>query len=176
MKTVSKKLILGLMVMIFAVMPVQAATTAPAKVVTAAKNCINENNKCIVIDQGAGKMYVMFKKSGKWTLVKSFRCVCGDYINPKCHYFLLRNKDTDKKSWRDGKLRWKYGMYVDCYEDAPMREMRIKSYVQKYSCKTKKWTTKKDGVNNNFGWAVCESNAKWLYENCKNGTAVMSVN
>lgn len=166
------------MVMVVAVMltiPAQAAGV-PNKVVKAAEQCVNENNKCIVIDQGANKMYVLYKKSGKWNVVKSFRCVCGDYINPKCHYFLLRNKDTDKKSWRDGKLRWKYGVYVDCYEDAPMREMRIKSYVQKYSCKTKTWTTKKGGVSNNMGWAVCESNAKWIYENCKNGTAVMSVN
>ena len=169
-------LLLVMVIAFSATTTTQAACTTPSKVKTAAKNCISETGWCIVIDQGANKMYVLKQtKTGKWKTEKSFRCVCSDYLNPKYHYFLLRNRSTDQRAWGDSKTRWSYGMLVDCHEDLMKRELRIQSYVQKYNKKTKKWVTKKDGVNNNFGWSVCEANAKWLYVNCKDGTAVMSV-
>ena len=59
-----KKKVLALalaLVLLFAVMPAysEAATTVPAKVATACKYCINENNKCVVVDLLASKIYVM---------------------------------------------------------------------------------------------------------------------
>ena len=172
-----KKKLLALalaLVLIFTVLPASytdAATTVPAKVTTACKKCINENGKCVVVDRQASKIYVMQKKGRSWSLVKSFKCICGDGMRSDYHYFLLRNKDTDRKTWRVGSDRYKYVITVDWYDE--LRTTTFHSYVQR---KVKGvWKTYKDGRHNYLGISVCETNAKWMFDNLGDGTAVEFV-
>lgn len=172
-----KKKLLALalaLVLIFTVLPASytdAATTVPAKVTTACKHCINENNKCVVVARLASKIYVMQKKGRKWSLVKSFNCICGDGMRSDYHYFLLRNRDTDRKTWRVGSDRYKYVITVDCYDE--LRTTTFHSYVQRKSGGV--WKTYKSRRLNYLGISVCETNAKWMFDNLKDGTAVEFV-
>lgn len=169
MRTVSKKmkLILLLMVMMFAVIPVQAA--APAKVIKAAEKCINENNRCIVVDNTAGRVYLLKKCKGKWTVKKDFRCTVGDRIDPKKHYHLLRNGDTDKAFYYEGGKMYSYGIGIDCYEEAPVRMLRFHSYGEKGG------RTYKSVKYNPNGIGMCIDNAYYIWRYYGNGTAVMGV-
>lgn len=148
--------------------PAQAASV-PAKVYKAAENCINENNRCIVVDNAAGKMYLLKKCKGKWEVKKSFKCTVGDYINPRKHYYLLRNKDTDKLAYKEGAKTFWYGMYIDCYEEAPIRTMRIHSYGEKGG------RTYKTVRHNPNGIGCCIDNAYHIWKYYGNGTAIMGV-
>ena len=132
MRTVSKKmkLILLLMVMMFAVMPVQAA--APAKVIKAAEKCVNENNRCIVVDNTAGRVYLLKKCKGKWTVKKDFRCTVGDRINPKKHYHLLRNGDTDKAFYYEGGK--KFAHTIDPKTGRPVQHSLLSATVLTDDC------------------------------------------
>lgn len=161
-------LLMALMVMASITVPAQAASV-PAKVYKAAENCINENNRCIVIDNSAGKIYLLKKCKGKWEVKKSFKCTNGDYINPRKHYHLLRNKDTDKLAYKEGNKTFWYGMYIDCYEEVQIRTIRIHSYGEKGG------RTYKTVRHNPNGIGCCIDNAYYIWRHYTNGTAVMGV-
>lgn len=159
-------------VMTMAAVPakVQAAAGAPAKVTQALKKAVDENGRTIVIDHQGERMYLFKKnKSGKWELKKSFRCVCGDYLRPDRHYHLLRNADTDKLTYKEGARLYSYGVYIDCYETAPTRAIRIHSYAEIGG------RVYKNGKKNNSGFAVCIDNAAYIWRYYSDGTAVMGV-
>ena len=159
-------MILLTMILMLTVLPVQAGTKVPARVRNAVNNCIDENGRCIVIDSSADKMYIFRKtKTGKWSLQDSFRCVCGDGLRTDRHYFLLRSKDTDRRTVRSGNRSWEYEVTIDCYEEPECKKLH--SYV------SVKGKVKKDHKSNNIGICICTKNAKFVYEKCKNGTAVM---
>lgn len=159
------------MVMVMAVMltiPAQAAGV-PNKVVKAAEQCVNENNRCIVVDNTAGRVYLLKKCKGKWEVKKDFRCTVGDRIDPKKHYHLLRNGDTDKAFYYEGGKMFSYGVVYDCYEEAPVRTVRFHSYGEK------KGKTYKSVKHNPNGIGMCIDNAYYIWRYYSNGTAVMGV-
>lgn len=161
-----------IMVMMFALVPttVQAASVS-CKVTKALKNCVDDNGRCIVIDQSAQKMY-LFKRNcttRKWELKKSFRCVCADRLDPGKHYLLLRNTDTDLRTYRKGSKTYQYGVYIDCYEEAPTKTMRIHSYPEI------KGKVYKGKGHNTCGFAICLDNAAYVWKYYGDGTAVMGV-
>lgn len=167
-----KKVIALFMVMVCVawIFPATAqAAEAPAKVTRALNRCVDDNGRCIVIDHNGQKMYLFKRncKSGKWELKKSFRCVCGDYLNPGKHYLLLRSEDIDLKTYKEGAKTYHYGVYIDCYEDVPANTMRIHSYAEI------KGKTYKDGKKNDVGFAVCIDNAYYIWKYYGDGTAVM---
>lgn len=160
-------MILLTMILMLSALPVQAGTTKiPARVRNAVNNCIDENGRCIVIDSSADRMYLFRKtKTGKWSLQESFRCVCGDGLRTDRHYFLLRSKDTDRRTVKSGNKSWEYEVTIDCYEEPECKKLH--SYV------SVKGKVKKDHKSNRFGICICTKNAKTVYEKYKNGTAVM---
>lgn len=161
-----------IMVMMFALVPttVQAASV-PCKVTKALGKCVDDNGRCIVIDQSAQKMYLYKRNctSGKWELKKSFRCLCADRLDPGKHYLLLRNDDTDLRTYRKGSKTYQYGVYIDCYEEAPTKGIRIHSYPEI------KGKVYKDKAHNTCGFAVCNENAAYIWKWYTDGTAVMGV-
>lgn len=166
--------ILLMMVVILSLVPVtrvDAAVKVPVKVTRALKDIVDENGRAIIIDQSAGRMHLYKRncKSQKWELKKTFRCICGDHLREDWHYFLLRNSDTDKRMWKDGCRTYGYGMYVDCYEEAPVRTVMIHSYVQIGG------TTYKTLKKNPTGISLCRENARYIYQYYGDGTAVMGV-
>jgi hypothetical protein len=132
---------------------------------------VDDNGRAIIIDQTAGKMYLYKRNctSGKWELKKSFRCICGDKLDPKKHYLLLRNEDTDLRAYGKGSKTYQYGVYIDCYEDIPAKTMRIHSYVEI------KGRVYKDKAHNTCGFAICLDNAAYVWKYYGDGTAVMGV-
>ena len=168
-----KKRIMALalvLVMMFALVPTTAqAASAPCKVTKALGRCVDDNGRCIVIDQSGQKMY-LFKRNcttRKWELKKSFRCICADRIDPGKHYLLLRNDDTDLRTYRKGSKTYQYGVYIDCYEEAPIKGMRIHSYAEIGG------KTCKDSKTNTCGFSICLDNAAYVWRWYGDGTAVM---
>lgn len=170
-----KKRILTLtlvLVMMFALVPTSAeAASVPCKVTKALNRAVDDNGRCIVIDHAGQKMYLFKRncKTGKWELKKSFRCLCGDRLDPGKHYLLLRNDDTDRRTYSEGAKTYHYGVYIDCYEEAPTRAIRIHSYAEikgkVYKCLKK----------NPTGFAICIDNAAYIWRYYTDGTAVMGV-
>lgn len=158
------------LIMMFALVPASAeAATIPCKVTKALNRAVDDNGRCIVIDQSGQKMY-LFKRnctSGKWELKKSFRCLCGDRLDPGKHYLLLRNDDTDLRTYRKGSKMYHYGVYIDCYEDVPAKTMRIHSYPEIQG------KVYKDKAHNTCGFAICLDNAAYVWKWYGDGTAVM---
>ena len=170
-----KKRIMALalvLVMMFALVPTTAqAASVPCKVTKALGRCVDDNGRCIVIDQSGQKMYLYKRNctSGKWELKKSFRCLCADRLDPGKHYLLLRNEDTDLRTYRKGSKTYQYGVYIDCYEEAPTKGMRIHSYAEIGG------KTCKDSKTNTCGFAICLDNAAYVWKWYTDGTAVMGV-
>lgn len=158
------------LVMMFALVPTTAqAASVPCKVTKALQKAVDDNGRAIIIDQTAGKMYLYKRNctSGKWELKKSFRCLCADRLDPGKHYLLLRNDDTDLRTYRKGSKTYQYGVYIDCYEEAPTKAMRI------HSCAEIGGKTYKDKAHNTCGFAVCLDNAAYVWKWYTDGTAVM---
>jgi hypothetical protein len=158
-------------VMMFIIIPADtnaATKKVPVKVMNAVNKCVDENGRCIVVDNSACRVYLFKKtKSGKWELKKDFRCTVGDYINPNKHYFLLRNADTDKLSYKEGSKTFYYGMYIDCYEEESVYPKRFHSYGEKGK---KVYKLVKHNPN---GIGLCVDNVYHIWKYYKNGTAVM---
>lgn len=149
------------------------ATTkkVPVKVMNAVKRCVDENGRCIVIDQKAEKMY-LFKRScktNKWELKKIFNCIVSEKLCKTKHYFLHRSSDFEHTSWGTETERWSYGIHIDCYE-VP-KDIILHGYTERLVGNT--WVKDKSRVGNNFGIATCEENARYIYRYYKDGTAVM---
>ena len=166
-------IMLLILAIVFTAVPVrtEAAAKVPAKVWTAVENCVNENGRCIVIDQARGKMY-LFKqdcRSGQWELKKSFRCIVADTMCRNKHYLLMRNNSIDQYAWGTENRRWSYGVHIDCYEKAYTN--MIHSYTE---ILTKKgWKTMKSSAWNDFGIGICEKNARYIWKHYCDGTALM---
>lgn len=159
-----------IMVMMFVLVPTTAqAVSVPCKVTKALKNCVDDNGRCIVIDQSGQKMYLYKRNCStrKWELKKSFRCICADRLDPGKHYLLLRNDDTDLRTYRKGSKTYQYGVYIDCYEDVPAKTMRIHSYPEI------KGKVYKDKTHNTCGFSICLDNAAYVWKWYTDGTAVM---
>lgn len=173
MKKKMRKMLLAMLVLCLIVpvlLPARAEAAkvrVPGKIMQATENCVNENGKCIVLDPSADRMYVFKEKSGKWRLAKSFRCLVGDGLCTYRHYFLLRSRSTDRKKIKEGGRTYRYVINIDCYEE--MYHGQIHSYAEV------RGKVKKCRMDNLFGISVCRSNAKWIYEHCGDGTAVMMV-
>jgi hypothetical protein len=160
------------LVMMFALVPTGAqAASVPCKVTKALQKAVDDNGRAIIIDQTAGKMYLYKRNctSGKWELKKSFRCICGDRLDPKKHYLLLRNEDTDLRAYGKGSKVYEFGVYVDCYEEPPIKAIRIHSYAEI------KGKVYKDSAHNTCGFAICLDNAAYVWRWYGDGTAVMGV-
>lgn len=156
----------------FTSMKTEAATKIPAKITQALEEAVNENNRTIIIDQSKEKIY-LFKKNckGVWILKKTGRCIVSQKFCKKKHYVLMRNDDTDIYAWGCDKERWAYGMVVDCYEKPTT--IVIHSYTERYTGKT--WVKDKSRAGNNFGVAVCESLARYIWKYYTDGPAVMGI-
>lgn len=160
-----------ILAIVFTAVPVrtEAAAKVPAKVTAALKRAVDDNGRAIIIDQ-SGKMMYLYKrnsKTRKWELKKSFRCICGNKLDPKMHYMLLRNDDTDQRIYTNGSKSYEFGVYVDCYEEAMEKTVRIHSYA------TINGKTYKDSAHNTCGIAVCIDNAYHIYRYYGDGTALM---
>ena len=169
-----KKIIALLMVIVCVagIFPATAqAAEVPAKVMKAVKRCVDENGRCIVIDQKAEKMYLFKRscKSGKWELKKVFKCIVTEKLCKTKHYFLHRSDDFELTAWGTETERWGYGLHIDCYE-VP-KDIILHSYTERYV--GGKWVKDKSRAGNDFGIATCEENARYIYRYYKDGTAVM---
>lgn len=159
------------LILITTPIPTEASTKVPSKVTNAVERCVNENGRCIVVDQSSGKMYLFKQCKGQWKLKKSFRCIVSTKLCRSKHYFLHRSDDIDLYAFGADSDRWSYGIYVDCYEEP--KSILIHSYTDHYNGRT--WTTKKSPMYNTFGISVCEKNAKYIWDHYGDGTAVMEV-
>lgn len=175
MKNAKRKAVALLMaaMILAAVLPAytEAATSVPCKVTRALSKAVDENGRAIIIDQSAGKMYLYKRNCStqKWELKKSFRCICAVRLDPKKHYCLLRNEDTDLISYTKGTKTYSYAVNVDCYEEPTTKSIRIHSYAEIGG------NTYKDSTHNTCGIAVCIDNAHYIWKYYGDGTAVMGV-
>lgn len=170
-----KKIITLFMVMVFVagVIPVTAqAATVPKKVTKALNKAVDENGRAIIIDQAGERLY-LFKRNckGEWILKKSGRCIVSQKICKSKHYVLMRDDDYDTLLWGTEDERWSYGMIIDCYERPAT--IVIHSYTERYTGRT--WVKDKSRAGNDFGIAVCESMAAYIWRYYTDGTAVMGV-
>ena len=158
-------------VLLFALIPAHTeAATVPAKVTRALNKAVDENGRAIIIDQSAERLY-LFKKNckGEWILKKSGRCIVSQKICKTKHYVLMRDDDYDTLLWGTEDRRWSYGMIVDCYEKPAT--IVIHSYTERYTGRT--WVKDKSRNGNDFGIAVCEGLAEYIWKYYGDGTAVM---
>ena len=169
-----KKLIIlmALIVMIMAPVQTQAAAKVPAKIEKALGRAIEDNGRAIVIDSKNSRIY-LFKKNcrGSWVLKKSGKCIVSQKLCKTKHYVLMRNADYDTMAWGTDNERWSYGMIVDCYERPA--SIVIHSYTERYTGRT--WVKDKSRAGNDFGIAVCEELARYIWRYYSDGTAVMGV-
>ena len=162
-----------LLTILFALIPAHTeAATVPAKVTRALNKAVDENGRAIIIDQSAERLY-LFKKNckGEWILKKSGRCIVSQKICKTKHYVLMRDDDYDTLLWGTEDRRWSYGMIVDCYEKPAT--IVIHSYTERYTGRT--WVKDKSRNGNDFGIAVCEGLAEYIWKYYGDGTAVMGV-
>ena len=164
MKKISKLIVLLLIISFIVPHQVNAATTVPKKVITAMNKAIDENGRVIVIDIQGERMYLFKNKK----LKDSFRCVCSDYLNPNECYFLIRNKDTDLRKYKEDGKTYEYGVYIDSYKKPMKYTIRIHSYAKA------KGKTYKSSKHNPFGFAICTEKAKLIWKYYGDGTAIMS--
>jgi len=172
MKNKSLFVMLLAIMMMFIIVPVDtnaATNKVPAKVMNAVNKCVDENGRCIVVDQKAGKMYLFKKYKGEWKLKKIFNCIVSEKLNKRKHYFLHRSKDFESILWGTETERWSYGIHIDCYEYP--KDIIIHSYTERYT--GYHWIKDKSKSGNTFGIATCEENARYLWRYYKDGTAVM---
>ena len=168
-----KRFLIMVLILVFMVpVPAQAATKIPAKIERALDKAIEDNGRAIVIDQRNSRIY-LFKKNcrGSWVLKKSGRCIVSQKLCKSRHYVLMRNADYDMMAWGTGNERWSYGMIIDCYERPA--SIVIHSYTERYTGRT--WVKDKSRAGNDFGIAVCEELARYIWRYYSDGTAVMGV-
>ena len=169
-----KKLMILMMLIVMVMAPVQtqAAAKTPAKIARALERAVDENGRAIIIDQSAERLY-LFKRNckGEWILKKSGRCIVSQKICKTKHYVLMRDDDYDTLLWGTEDERWSYGMIIDCYERP--ESILIHSYTEKYTGRT--WVKDKSRSGNDFGIAVCEELAEYIWKHYGDGTAVMGV-
>jgi len=165
MKKLTKLIALILIISFIVPNQATAATAVPKKVYTALNKAVDENGRAIIIDIQGGRMYLFKNKK----LKDSFRCVCSDYLDPNKHYFLIRNKDTDTRKYKDGSNWYDYCVRIDCYEHELKYPVEIHGYARNSKGKVYKSSKK-----NPFGFAICVKNAKLIWQYYGDGTAVMS--
>ena len=171
-----KQLLVMTLIMItaLAAVPVQtqAAAKTPAKIARALERAVDENGRAIIIDQSAERLY-LFKRNckGEWIMKKSGRCIVSQKICKTKHYVLMRDDDYDTLLWGTEDERWSYGMIIDCYEKPAT--IVIHSYTERYTGRT--WVKDKSRTGNDFGVAVCEELARYIWKYYGDGTAVMGV-
>jgi len=160
-----------MLTILFALIPAHTeAATVPAKVTKALGKAVDENGRAIIIDQSAERLY-LFKRNckGEWILKKSGRCIVSQKICKTKHYVLMRDDDYDTLLWGTEDERWSYGMIIDCYEKPAT--IVIHSYTERYTGRT--WVKDKSRAGNDFGVAVCEELARYIWKYYTDGTAVM---
>ena len=165
-------ILMALIIMIMAPVQTQAAVKIPAKIEKALDRAIESNGRAIVIDSKNSRIY-LFKKNckGSWVLKKSGKCIVSQKLCKTKHYVLMRNADYDTMAWGTDNERWSYGMIVDCYERPA--SIVIHSYTERYTGRT--WVKDKSRAGNDFGIAVCEELARYIWRYYSDGTAVMGV-
>ena len=168
-----KRFLIMVLILVFMVpVPAQAATKIPAKIERALDKAIEDNGRAIIVDQTNSRIY-LFKKNckGSWVLKKSGKCIVSQKLCKSRHYVLMRNDDYDMMAWGTDNERWSYGMIVDCYERPA--SIVIHSYTERYTGRT--WVKDKSRAGNDFGIAVCEELARYIWRYYSDGTAVMGV-
>lgn len=170
MKKKLTALIMILAILVSVCMPAAAADPVPKKVTKAAEHCISTNGRCIVVDNTNSKVYLLKKCKGKWEVKKIYRCTVGDYIDPGQHYFLLRNKSTDRYIYKEDGKTYQYGVRIDRSESPLPRALYFHSYGEKNG------KTYKSVRHNPSGIGLCIDHAAYIYRYYSDGTGVMGVN
>jgi len=154
-------------------MPVQtdAATKIPCKIEKALDKAVDQNGRAIIIDQTGERIYLFKRdcKTHEWKLKRAGRCVVAEKLRKTRHYVLMRDDDYDTLLWGTEYKRWAYGLIIDCYERP--ESILIHSYTEKYTGRT--WVKDKSRAGNDFGIAVCEELAEYIWKYYGDGTAVM---
>ena len=162
------------LVILFTLIPADTqAATVPAKITKALNKAVDENGRCIVVDQSNERIYLFKRdcKTNEWKLKRTGRCIVSQKLSKTRHYMLLRNDDVDTLLWGTARDRWSYGMVIDCYE-RPVYIV-LHSYREHYTGRT--WVKDKSRAGNDFGIAVCEELAEYIWKYYGDGTAVMGV-
>lgn len=162
------------LVILFALFPAHTeAATVPTKVTKALNKAVDENGRCIVVDQSNARIYLFKRdcKTKEWKLKRSGRCIVSQKLPKTKHYMLLRNDDVDTLLWGTARDRWSYGMVIDCYEKPAY--IVLHSYREHYTGRT--WVKDKSRNGNDFGISVCEELAEYIWKHYGDGTAVMGV-
>ena len=163
-----------MLVILFALIPAHTdAATVPAKVTKALGKAVDENGRAIIVDQTNERIYLFKRdcKTKEWKLKRSGRCIVSQKLCKTKHYMLLRNDDSDCLAWGNERERWSYGICVDCYEKPTC--IILHSYREYYKGRT--WIKDKSRSGNDFGIAVCEELAEYIWKYYGDGTAVMGV-
>lgn len=149
------------------------AATVPAKVTRALNKAVDENGRAIIVDQSNERIYLFKRdcKTHEWKLKRAGRCVVSEKLRKTRHYVLMRDDDYDTLLWGTEYKRWSYGMIIDCYERP--ESILIHSYTERYTGRT--WVKDKSRAGNDFGVAVCEELARYIWKYYGDGTAVMGV-
>ena len=162
------------LVILFALIPADTqAAAVPAKVTKALSKAVDENGRCVVVDQSNERIYLFKRdcKTHEWKLKRSGRCIVSQKLCKTKHYMLLRNDDSDCLAWGNERERWSYGIHIDCYEKPTC--IILHSYREYYRGRT--WAKDKSRSGNDFGIAVCEELAEYIWKHYGDGTAVMGV-
>ena len=163
-----------LLTILFALIPARTeAATVPAKVTRALGKAVDENGRAIIVDQTGERIYLFKRdcKTKEWKLKRSGRCIVSQKLCKTKHYMLLRNDDSDCLAWGNERERWSYGIHIDCYEKPTC--IVLHSYREYYRGRT--WVKDKSRAGNDFGIAVCEELAEYIWKHYGDGTAVMGV-
>ena len=184
MKTVSKKLILLLMVMIFAVMPTQAAVSVPACVKTKATQLMRESGMDVafVVKIGSdrkGTGYMFYRNAkGKVVCDRKGTVILGKNTPYKKSYTyrFYRNfnfeYNTKVMKWNVGRTQYEqdWPINVECDQVAEYGFL-VHGYVR-YKAPGKAWTTCKGASRNTDGLAMCKEFARYLRSCADDGCPV----